>query len=187
PRELIYEMRYGKPIYYRNYDKVLSGEKSLEEVMGSSKLQSLLISLLLKALFSSLDEREYVVLPSEIGFKFAPRSWRNLDIAIFEKKDLMKEGLKAEYVKVAPLAVIEIDTKADLRRYSSLEDYVYQKVEDLLSSGVKKVVWIFTGTRKILVAEKNRDWIVHSWEKDFEILGVKINVKNLLENFLGGN
>ena len=28
PRELIYEMRYGKPIYYRDYDKVLSGEKS---------------------------------------------------------------------------------------------------------------------------------------------------------------
>ena len=36
---LIYEMRYGKPIYYRDYDKVLSGDKALEEVVGSSKLQ----------------------------------------------------------------------------------------------------------------------------------------------------
>ena len=30
PKELIYEMRYGKPIYYRDYDRVLSGEKTLE-------------------------------------------------------------------------------------------------------------------------------------------------------------
>ncbi len=28
PRELIYEMRHGKPIYYRDYDKVLSGGNS---------------------------------------------------------------------------------------------------------------------------------------------------------------
>ncbi len=39
PKELIYEMRHGSPIYYRDYDLVLSGERSLEEVMGSSGLQ----------------------------------------------------------------------------------------------------------------------------------------------------
>ncbi len=32
PKELVYEMRYGSPIYYRDYDKVLSGEKTLEEL-----------------------------------------------------------------------------------------------------------------------------------------------------------
>jgi hypothetical protein len=37
PRELIYEMRYGKPIYYRDYDKILLGEKTLEEIVGSSE------------------------------------------------------------------------------------------------------------------------------------------------------
>jgi len=31
PKVLIYEMRKGSPIYYRDYDKVLSGEKQLEE------------------------------------------------------------------------------------------------------------------------------------------------------------
>ncbi|RTZ69376.1 MAG: Uma2 family endonuclease, partial [Aquificaceae bacterium] len=38
PKELIYEMRKGSPIYYRDYDKVLSGEKKPEEVMGSGLL-----------------------------------------------------------------------------------------------------------------------------------------------------
>ncbi|WP_283400673.1 hypothetical protein [Desulfurobacterium pacificum] len=51
PKELIYEMRYGKPIYYRDCDKVLSGEKTLEEVMGSSKLQWWIINSLLRFLY----------------------------------------------------------------------------------------------------------------------------------------
>jgi len=39
-KALIYERtKSGKVIYYRDYDKVLSGEKTLEEVIGSSKLQ----------------------------------------------------------------------------------------------------------------------------------------------------
>ncbi len=41
PKELIYEMRHGSPIYYKDYDKVLTGEKKLDEVMGSSKIQAL--------------------------------------------------------------------------------------------------------------------------------------------------
>ncbi len=28
PKELIYEMRHGSPIYYKDYDKVLTGEKN---------------------------------------------------------------------------------------------------------------------------------------------------------------
>ena len=46
PKELIYEMRFGSPVYYRDYDKVLSGEKELEEVMGSSGLQAYLLILI---------------------------------------------------------------------------------------------------------------------------------------------
>jgi len=35
PEELIYEMRHGEPIYYRDYGRVLSGGKTLEEIVGS--------------------------------------------------------------------------------------------------------------------------------------------------------
>jgi hypothetical protein len=61
PRELIYEMRYGKPIYYRDYDRVLSGEKTLEEVVGSS-LQSWIIDTLIWFLHRYLDYKKYKIL-----------------------------------------------------------------------------------------------------------------------------
>lgn len=61
PKELIYEMTRGSPIYYRDYDKVLAGGKTLEEVMGSSGLQSYLIILILNLLLSKLSGK-YVVL-----------------------------------------------------------------------------------------------------------------------------
>jgi hypothetical protein len=40
PQELIYEMVDGNPIYYRDYKKVLTQKKSLEEMMGSRSLQT---------------------------------------------------------------------------------------------------------------------------------------------------
>jgi len=54
PGELIYERVKGSPVYYRDYTRILSGEKSLEEVMGSSGLQSYLIMLILNLLLSTL-------------------------------------------------------------------------------------------------------------------------------------
>jgi Uma2 family endonuclease len=177
PRELIYEMRYGKPIYYRDYDKILSGEKSLEEVMGSSKLQSFLISLILKVLFSSLNPKKYVILSNEIGFKFAPRSWRNLDIAIFEKEEILKEGLDEKYIKTPPKVVIEIDTKADLRKYGDFMNYAREKVQDLLDAGVEKVIWYTTFDKKVMVAERGKRWFITNWEEEVEIMnGITFNL-----------
>ena len=92
PRELIYEMRYGSPIYYRDYDKVLSGEKTLEEVMGSSKIQWIVIYVIFSYLISKIDRDKYIIATNEAGFQLAPRTWRNLDIAIFDKEKILKEG-----------------------------------------------------------------------------------------------
>lgn len=102
PKALIYEMRHGSPIYYRDYEKVLSGEKSLEEVIRSSGIQSWLIELIVQFLLQNLDLRKYQLLFNEVGFKFAPKSWYNLDIGIWEKEkvgisfNLMKENEKSK-------------------------------------------------------------------------------------------
>ena len=61
PKELIYEMRHGRPIYYRDYGKVLSGEKTLEEVMGSSKIQWIIVSLIIRFLINNLPPERYEV------------------------------------------------------------------------------------------------------------------------------
>ncbi len=182
PKELIYEMRRGSPIYYRDYDKVLSGEKSLEEVVGSSKIQSILITLILKFLLSSIDLRKYEILTNEVGFKLAPRSWRNLDIAVFKKEKLLEEGIDEKYVKTAPEVVIEIDTKADLRKYRDFMHYMMEKTQDLLDAGVKKVVWITTHNRKVMVAEKGKRWFITDWSDTIDIMeGVKLNIAQLLK------
>ncbi|MBK3331680.1 Uma2 family endonuclease [Persephonella atlantica] len=182
PRELIYEMRYGSPIYYRDYDKVLAGEKSLEEVMGSSKLQALLIWIILKYLAKKLNHERYEVLTNEAGFQWAPRTWRNLDIAVFDKRNLLKEGIDDKYAKTPPEVVIEIDTKADLRKYSGeMLSYMKEKINDLLNAGVKKVIWYTTDDKKVMVATKKEKWFISDWDEDVEIIdNLKFNLAKLL-------
>ncbi len=182
PKELIYEMRRGRPIYYRDYDKVLAGEKSLEEVVGSSKIQWLIITLILKLLLKELPSDGYEVATNEAGFKFAPRSWRNLDIAIFKKEELIKEGIDEKYVKTPPEVVIEVDTKADLRKYGDFMHYLIEKTQDLLDAGVKKVIWITTRDRKVIVAEKGKRWFITDWDDTVDVMeGIKLNVLNILK------
>ncbi len=182
PKELIYEMRYGSPIYYRNYDKVISGEKTLEAVMGSSKLQAILIWIIVKFLAKNLDTSKYEVLLNEAGFQWAPRTWRNLDIAIFDKKKLLEEGLDDKYAKTPPEVVIEVDTKADLRKYGDFMNYAREKTQDLLNAGVKKVIWYTTFDKKVMVAEKGKRWFITDWDDTIEVLDdIKLNLNELLE------
>lgn len=44
PDILIYEMDDGQPIYYRGYKDYLKNKKQLEQIMGSSYLQGVLIT-----------------------------------------------------------------------------------------------------------------------------------------------
>ena len=182
PKELIYEMRYGSPIYYRNYDKVISGEKTLEAVMGSSKLQAILIWIIVKFLAKNLDTSKYEVLLNEAGFQWAPRTWRNLDIAIFDKKKLLEEGIDDKYAKTPPEVVIEVDTKADLRKYGDFMNYAREKTQDLLNAGVKKVIWYTTFDKKVMVAEKSKRWFITDWDDTIDVLdNIKLNLNELLE------
>lgn len=185
PKGLIYEMRYGKPIYYRDYDKVLEGEKSLEEVMGSSKLQAWIIDLIVGFLYSNLNRKKYKILLNEAGFQWAPKSWRNLDVAIFAREKLLKEGINNKYAKTPPEVVIEIDTKADLRKYGDFMNYQREKTQDLLDAGVKKVIWYTTFDKKVMVAEKDKPWIITDWDYEIEILdNLKFNLgENLKKDF----
>ena len=175
---LTYEKVKGKPIYYRGYKKVLKGELPPEAVMGSSELQSLIISLLLKYLFKVLPD-EFTALTNELGFFTSSKSFRSLDIAIYRKEDMKKPQDK--YTKRVPIVVIEIDTKADLSKYSSFEEYMYEKTTDLLDAGVQRVIWYITKVKKVFIAEAGKDWITSDWDREVEVLkGIKLNLKTLL-------
>ena len=182
PKVLIYEMRHGSPIYYRNYDKVLSGEKQLEEIMGSNGLQSWLIDLIVRFLHVVLNPKNYQILLGEVGYKFAPKSWYNLDIGIWKKEKVKPFLKKDKMVPVAPKVVIEIDTKADLRKFSTPQDYFHRKTQDLLDHGVERVIWIFTKDKKIWIAERGKPWLIVDWDYEIpDLEEVSFNLKKLIE------
>ena len=181
PEKLIYEMVDGKPIYYRGYRKVLNGELPWEAVVGSGYLQARLIWLILSFLAKNMDTSKWEILTNEAGFLYAPGNYRALDIAIFKKeklKDYEKENYTG-YVKVPPEVVIEIDTKAETDEVLS---YIKEKIEDLLSADVKRIIWYFTDSKTVIIAEQGKDWIISDWDREIEIINnLKINVQKLLE------
>ncbi len=76
PTALIYEMWQGKPIYYKGYRDVLSGKKTIQEVMRSaaqscSDLQGVLVSLLNGYLYTTIDRKKYLLATNEIGLHLA--------------------------------------------------------------------------------------------------------------------
>ncbi len=187
PRALVYEMRRGRPIYYRDYEKVLRGELPLEAVMGSSVLQGVLIALVVAFLYRELERRapgEHFVFANELGFKIAPRTWRILDIAVFDRAALEAEGFTDQYVRTPPLLVIEVDTKADLSRYEGqMEWYIREKVDDLLAAGVKQVVWFTTRDRRVLDARPDQAWVLDRWTRPVPLVveDLTLHLPTLLE------
>ncbi len=177
---LTYEKVKGKPIYYRDYKKVLKGELPPEAVMGSSELHGILLILI--ATFLKVDlPKDFIVAGGELSFYTSPDSFRNLDIAVYKKDEMKKPQPK--YTKKPPVVVIEIDTKADLSRYSSFEEYMYEKTQELLDAGVEKVIWFITKVKKVMVAEKGKEWITTDWSRDIEVIGgVKLNLGELLKS-----
>ncbi len=181
PESLIYEMVGGKPIYYRGYKEYLKGKKQIEELMGSSYLQSLIITKLVFLLMSNLSKK-YQVLTNEVGLQFKDKGWRAADIAIIETKKLKGVKKTNKYLNVAPKIVIEIDTKAELEEVKDSLGYFHKKTDELLSFGVERVIWIFTDSEKIMISEKNKDWQILNWSKDIEVMdGLTANIESLID------
>ncbi len=177
PDLLIYEMIDGMPIYYKGYKEYLNGNKPIEELMASSYLQGALSAQLVILLSQLLDMDQFRIISNEIGLKFGKRSWRAADLAVFKKSVLKQVALSNKYLEVAPELVVEIDTKADLEEIKNPLGYYQEKTDQLLAFGVKKVVWIFTETEKVLVAEQNRPWQITHWNYEVELAkGAVVNI-----------
>src|SRR5690606_14228757 len=94
-----------------------------------------------------------------------------------------KKGMK--YADVPPLAVVEIDVAVELpERHANLfEEDVLPKIQRLLDFGVRRVVWVFSKSKRIFIAEAGRDWYFISWDKDVELLpGIRFNVQKMLKS-----
>ncbi|MCO6489913.1 MAG: Uma2 family endonuclease [Phaeodactylibacter sp.] len=181
PDHLIYEMIDGDPIYYKGYRDYLNGNKQIEELMGSSILQSLIISRLVFLLQSNLGP-DYEVLTNEVGIQVGVKAWRAADIAIVKTREIEGVESKNKYLGFAPEVVIEIDTKAELTEIKNPLSYYHEKTDELLKFGVKKVIWIFTETRKVMVAQKDKKWETSDWKENiFIIEAIELQIDDLLK------
>lgn len=182
PEILVYEMVDGKPIYYKGYRAYLEGTKKIEELMGSSYLQSLIGTELIILLSQLLDLNKYRIMSNEIGLRFAKGSWRAADLVIYEKSALKGIPIENKYLEIAPEVVIEIDTKASLEDINNPLGYYQEKTTQLLDFGVRKVIWIFSDTQKIMIAEKEEDWKITSWKKEVTVMeGVIVNIQKIID------
>lgn len=167
PKALIYEVLNGKTLYRKGYKDVLNKKLNPETIMGSSSLQSILVTFLSSYLFNHLGD-EYVVASNEAGLHLALNENLSNDIALFLEEEV--DSINDKYFNVPPRIVVEIDVKIELEEYTTDEQYVFEKTARLLEFGVEKVIWILTKNRKIVVAEKaNRNWIVTDWLQEIEV------------------
>jgi Uma2 family endonuclease len=168
PHYLIYEIMDGKPIYYEGFREVLSNKKTFEEIMGSSRLQSRIIAVIVKDLNIRLSD-DFEALSNEFGIHLDHKNNLCGDIGIFESSlfsDTMDED---KYFDIPPKIVIEIDTKAAFE-FIDEGGYYHKKTQKLLDFGVEKVIWFYTKSQKVMIAQKEKSWTIDDWNKNIEVM-----------------
>lgn len=181
PDYLVKDEIDGVKFYYRGYKEVLNKTKQPEEIMGCSSLQSLILSYLLELLYQNKATGKYRVFAGESGNHLAKRTNLQFDIALYDKTALPGDKISRRYVQsIPPRLVVEIDLEVEWDEEKT-QNYLVQKTEKLLDFGVKKVIWILTAERKVVVAEPGNPWQIHDWATELELLdSIYFNIANHL-------
>jgi hypothetical protein len=181
PEALIYEIVNGNPIYYSGWRAVLKGEKTIEEVMASSILQAYLVYEI--GLKVSPLRKKYIIGSKEAGLKFSQGDHREADIALWTKESMKGKPLDRHYADVIPDIVIQVDTKADLLNNPN---YYFDKTNHLHSKGVRRVLWVFTSSEQIMIAEKGEKWEVLNWDIPVKVVDeCFLNIQELIDDYEG--
>jgi Uma2 family endonuclease len=181
PSKLVYEEMNGKALPYKGYLDVLSGKKKIEEIMGSSSLQSIIVYLLNGFIFNHINRKKYIAGTNEAGLHIGVGNNLANDIAIFERTNTI---LNDKYFENAPKVVIEIDIKIDLSEteWTNEWDYVIEKSTKMLEFGVEKIIWITTKSKKIFVSSFSERWYMVDFDEDIPLLDDCIlNIAKLLK------
>lgn len=171
PRILIYEEFDGHPIYRKGYKDVMLGLKKIEEInMGTSTLQWFITNTINRHLLTILPQN-YLCGSGELGLHLTTNTNFSADIAIFRPGQLKVGFHSAKYSDVPPNVVIEVDES----------EYFYKKTERLLQWGVEQVIWVFSASRRVLVADNLQKWAFISWDLPFTVIDKhEINVWSLM-------
>lgn len=181
PDYLVCEVMDGVPLYYRGYKDVLKKKKTIEEVMGSSSLQALLVAYLMEIIIEGKLKKWYEILLNEAGLHLDKNNNLAGDILIYDPAVLTPDKITKRYADVPPKVVIEVDIMIELENLKDIQ-YVKKKIDKLHAFGTEKVIWILTAVRQVIVAIPAHPWQTHNWNDDIELLdGVIFNIGNYLK------
>jgi Uma2 family endonuclease len=186
PDFLLKETFEGINLYYKGYRQVLTREKTLEDIMGCSTLQFVILNYLLHLLHKNLDIDKYIIGTNEAGVHLGYRKNFSNDIAVYDWAVLTPEKISARYADVAPKLVVEVDVDFEVDAAEtdiSTLDVVHGKIRKMLEFGTERFIWIFSASKKVLIAEAGRsEWTIIDWKTDFELWpGVICNTGAYLE------
>ena len=182
PSYLIYEEMNGKPLPYKGFLDVLSGKKKVEEIMGSSSLQSIIVYLVVLLIGNKINRKKYLVGTNEPGIHIRLGDNLSNDIAIFERGDVT---INDKYFDKAPKIVIEVDVKIDLSltEWNNEWDYIIEKSQKMLDFGTEKVIWITTKSKKIFVSSSTERWYMVNFNEDVPLIdGCILNLGQILKD-----
>jgi Uma2 family endonuclease len=185
PQWLIYEVIDGQPVYHKGYREVLNKTKTFADIMGCSSLQFVLVDYLQQILYAAGVSRRYWIASNEAGLHIELRNNLSTDIALYDKTVLTPARISNRYADVPPALAIEIDTDGEVSLTEtgfSEQDYVFIKTRKLLEFGTQRVIWIFSNTHKVMVAEPGKDWLTKDWHQTIELWeGHTFNIARFLE------
>lgn len=182
PKILVYEEFEGHPIYRKGYKDFMLGLRKIEEInMGASKLQYFILGCMLKYLNRNLPEN-YFAGASELGLHLSNKTNFAADIAIYREGQLKVGFHSVKYEQVPPNVIIEVDIRIDESDYfKNEEEYFHKKTEKLLKWGVEKVIWIFSSSQRVLIADNLQKWEINSWDIPFNVMdNIEMNVWELM-------
>ncbi len=179
PDYLVYEELNGIPVYYRGYKEVMNQTKTLNDIMAYGELQSYLLNILNYFLLRHLD-KTYLPLVGETGLHLGHKTNLSLDLCIYLRQEFSFEKLQNKYKNTPPKVVIEVDTKADPAIFD-FSSYYPAKTQALLDFGVEQVVWIYTDTKKVMLAQQEGAWLTVNWTDEVTILGHTFTVQQVID------
>lgn len=181
PSYLVYETLNGKVLPYKGYRDVLAKKKKASEIMGSSGLQSVLVSIIHGFIFNRINRKKYIVATNEPGIHLSKNTNLANDIAIYEREGLVLDN---KYFDTPPKVIIEIDVRIDIDPDDHAHDtgYIIEKSQKLLDFGTEKLIWIMTQTKSIFIFSKTETWTIVPFDTDIHLLNAcTLNLARLIE------
>ena len=108
-----------------------------------------------------------------------------MDVAVYDKSVLTPDKITSKYADVPAKLVIEVDVNVEMAESSGnlFETFVLPKIRNLHQFGTEKVIWIFTQSKTVIIANPDDNWQVVEWDKDVELMnGVKFNIAKYLKS-----